>query len=88
MLFNLNYGAAGEIWTLGLSLTKGVLYPWATAANLQVDSYKVYNSASIYFVYKCNQKLYLGFIESFALWGPVESKFKNFMSKVVDIFFM
>ena len=28
------FGAHGQIWTAGLSLTKGVLYPWATWAKL------------------------------------------------------
>ena len=28
------FGAHGQIWTAGLSLTKGVLYPWATWAKI------------------------------------------------------
>ena len=29
----LESGAAGQIWTVDLAITNGVLYPWATAAN-------------------------------------------------------
>ena len=30
----LESGAAGQIWTVDLAITNGVLYPWATAAFL------------------------------------------------------
>ena len=49
---HVEYGAAGEIWTLGLSLTKGVLYPWATAASNPL----VFFSCTIYIYHPCKVK--------------------------------